>query len=224
MQFRTGEGVLLVGWVLGDGTQGITLAHANGRMVNSWLSFEERLVEGGFMVILWVFRNIKPSGFAPLSSSLRRDLDVSAAAQVLRERGATKILTIGASDGRNTTAVAAPRIPNLVGIALLSSPSRSKGDGSKALKQLKSDIPAFFAVSTNDPGGKFYPEVKAPYDSSAVKHKEFDVLTSYEHDCDLLSDVDAYSRIKGSAEAQKQERRQLANPLMRFISDAFRGE
>lgn len=221
VQFRTVDGILLVGWVLGEGTRGITLGHANGWMVNSWLPFGERLAEAGYMVILWEFRNIPPSGSAPQSSWQRWDLDVLAAAQVLREHGATKILAMGASDGGNATAVASPHIPDLVGIALLSSPARSKGDGPKALAQLKPVIPAFFAVSTDDPGGKFYSEVKALYDGSVSTHKEFHVLTSYEHGTDLLSDVDAYSAKKGSTTGQKAERRQLADDLMRFVNDAF---
>lgn len=221
VQFRTEDGILLVGWVLGESTRGVTLAHANGWMVNSWLPFARRLVEAGYMVILWEFRNIEPSGFAPPPSWQRWDLDVLAAAQVLRERGATRILAMGASDGGNATAVASPHIPDLAGIALLSSPARSKGDGVKALGQLSPDIPAFFAVSTDDPGGRFYPEVEALYRGSAATHKEFHVLTSYEHGTDLLSDEDASSRMKGSTEAQKQERRRLAEDLMRFAGDSF---
>jgi pimeloyl-ACP methyl ester carboxylesterase len=221
VQFRTEDGVLLVGWVLGGGARGITLAHANGWMVNSWLPFAERLVAAGYMVILWEFRGIEPSGMAPRGADNRWDLDVLAAAQVLREHGATRILTMGASDGGNATAVAAPSIPDLVGIALLSSPARSKGNGVAALGRLSPDIPAFFAVSTNDPGGKFYPEVEALYKGSTALHKEFHVLTSYEHGTDLLSEEDAYSRMKGSTPPQKEERRQLADSLMRFVNYAF---
>jgi hypothetical protein len=51
--------------------------------------------------------------------------------------------------------------------------------------------------------------------------KELHILTSYEHGTDLLSDVDVYSRMVGSTEAQKEERRKLANDLMRFVNDAF---
>lgn len=221
VQFRTEDGVLLVGWVLGEGTRGITLGHANGWMVNSWLPFAERLVDAGYMVILWEFRNIEPSGRAPRGAELRWDLDVLAAVEVLRERGATKILAMGASDGGTATAVASPRIPDLVGVAILSSPARSKDNGVAALGKLDPSIPAFFAVSTNDPGGKFYPEVEALYNGSASTKKEFHVLSSYEHGSDLLSDTDRYSAIKGSTPEQKQERRQLADDLMRFVNNAF---
>ncbi len=221
VQFRTEDGVLLCGYVLGQGNKGITLAHANGWMVKSWLPFGLRLVDAGYMVILWEFRNIAPSGFAPEAESQRWDLDVLAAAQVLRERGVTQILCMGASDGGNATAVAAPFVHGLVGLALLSSPANSKGNGPQALAQI--DVPAFFAVSTDDPGGNFYPEVETLYNACASPQKEFHVLTSYEHGTDLLSDEDVYSRMKGSTEEQKQERRQLADDLMHFTDDTFSG-
>ncbi len=52
VQFITEDGVLLCGYVLGEGRQGITLGHANGWMVKSWLPFGERLVDAGYMIII----------------------------------------------------------------------------------------------------------------------------------------------------------------------------
>lgn len=218
VQFRTEDGVLLCGYVLGTGSKGITLGHANGWSVGSWLPFGERLADAGYLVILWSFRNNLPSESSP---NRRWDLDVLAAAQVLRERGATEILAMGASDGGNATAVAAPHIPELVGLGILSAPANSIGDGPAALSQV--NAPAFFAVSDNDPGGEFLPEVQALYDACASEQKELHVLTSYEHGTDLLSAEDHYSSgaYGGSTEAQKQERRQLADTLMRFVDEAF---
>lgn len=227
VQFRTEDGVLLCGWVIGEGTRGITLGHANGWGPASWLPFGERLVDEGYMVIIWAFRGLYPSGDDPSGSDLRVmqrwDLDVLAAAQVLRERGAMEILSMGASDGGNATAVAATHIPELVGLGILSSPAMSKGDGPAALSEIT--VPAFFAVSNNDPGSgggeRFLQEVQKLYDACASEQKELHVLTSYEHGTDLLSDVDVYSALAGSTEEQKQERRQLADDLMRFVNGAF---
>ena len=218
VQFRTEDGVLLCGYVIGEGSKGIMLAHANGWRVSSWLPFGERLLDAGYKVILWSFRDNLPSE----SSARRRwDLDVLAAAQVLRESGVTEIMAIGASDGGNATAVAAPYIPELVGLGILSSPAGSIGDGPAALSQIT--VPAFFAVSDNDPGGKFLPEVQALYDACASEQKELHILKSYEHGSDLLSDEDMYSSgaYGGSTEEQKEERRQLAEDLMRFVDDSF---
>lgn len=221
VQFRTEDGVLLCGWVIGESTKGVTLGHANGWGTVSWLSFGERLVDAGYRVIIWEFRNIPPSGDASPGEDQRWDLDVLAAVQVLREYGVTEIVAMGASDGGSATAVAAPNIPELVGLGILSSPARSKGDGPAALSQI--NVPAFFAVSDNDPGGKFLPEVQALYDACISEQKELHILTSYEHGTDLLSDEDKYSggAYGGSTEEQKQERRQLADDLMRFVNNAF---
>lgn len=229
VQFRTEDGVLLCGWVIGEGTKGITLGHANGWGTTSWLPFGERLVDQGYMIIIWEFRGLYPSGDSPAGSDLRTeqrwDLDVLAAAEVLRERGATEIIAMGASDGGNAAAVAAPHIPGLVGLGILSSPARSKGDGPAALSQIT--VPAFFAVSSSDPGAgggdQFMREVQTLYDACASEQKELHILTSYEHGTDLLSDEDMYSggAYGGSTEEQKQERRQLADDLMRFVNGAF---
>lgn len=227
VQFKTEDGVLLCGWVLGEGTKGVTIGHANGWKPLSCLPFAERLVEEGYMVIIWEFRNLYPSGNAPAGAEQRWDLDVLAATQVLRERGATEIFAMGASDGGNATAVASPQIPDLVGLGILSSPSNSKGDGQAALAQIT--VPSFFAVSNNDPGtgggDTFLKEVQKLYDACASEQKEMHILTSYEHGTDLLSDADYYSAMTpgGSTEEQKQERRQLADDLVKFINNAFGG-
>lgn len=225
VQFRTEDGVLLCGWVIGEGTNGITLGHANGWGTTSWLPFGERLVNAGYQIIIWEFRNNPPSDNAASGEDQRWDLDVLAAAQVLREYGVTKIVAMGASDGGNATAVAAPYIPELVGLGILSSPARSKGDGPAALSQIT--VPAFFAVSSSDPGAgggdQFMREVQTLYDACASDQKELHILTSYEHGTDLLSDEDKYSggEYGGSTEKQKQERRQLADDLMRFVNNSF---
>ncbi len=107
-----------------------------------------------------------------------------AAAQVLKERSVAEIITIGASDDGNAIAVASPDIPELVGLYILSSPARSLGDDLAALSQIT--VPAFFAVSDNDPRRNFLPEVQALYDACASEQKELHILTSYEHGSNLL--------------------------------------
>lgn len=174
VRFVTEDGISLCGYVLGEGSRGITLGHANGWMVKSWLPFAERLVDEGYMVILWEFRGNAPSGSATGVATRRWDLDVLAAAQVLKERGATKILSMGVSDGGTATAVAAPHIPDLIGLGILSSPKDSVGNALEAIGKIS--VPAFFAVSTNDFAGNFYPEVKALYEACSSTQKQFHVI------------------------------------------------
>ncbi|NEZ41913.1 alpha/beta hydrolase [Paenibacillus alvei] len=224
VEFVTQDGVKLCGYVLGSGNKGITLGHENGWMVDSWLPFAERLVKEGYMVILWAFRNDEPSDSVSGDGTYRRDLDVLAAAQVLRERGATKILSMGASIGGTSTAVAAPNIPELVGLGILSSP-RQFGINPEisALEAVKKiDVPAFFAVSEKDPTGNYYDEVKALYEASASKQKQFHVIHSSEHGTDMLSEEGRYSKLsKDSAVEQKKERKALADKLLLFVNNSF---
>lgn len=226
VQFVTEDGVLLCGYVLGKGSKGITLGHANGWMVKSWLPFAERLVEEGYQVILWEFRNNKPSGSAEGEAGNRWDLDVIAAAQVLRERGATEILSMGASDGGTATAAAAPHIPDLVGLGILSSPSINSNTGGKgkALEGVgKINVPAFFAVSKNDFAGDLYPHVKALYDACSSEQKQFIVIDGSDHGTDMISpEVPGvgYASLPENDE-QKQKRQDLADRLMLFVNNAF---
>ncbi len=222
VQFRTEDGVLLCGYVLGEGSRGITLGHPNGWMVKSWLPFAERLVDAGYMVILWEFRNIEPSGFAPESESRRWDLDVLAAAQVLREKGAKQILAMGASDGGTATAIAAPDIPELAGLGILSSPKDSIGDAVSAMARVK-DVPAFFAVSTNDSSGNFYPHVEALYEACTSTQKQFNVIEGFDHGTDMITPVVpglGYASMPVD-EAQVQKRQELSDKLLLFANDVF---
>lgn len=226
VQFVTEDGVLLCGYVLGEGSRGITLGHANGWMVKSWLPFAERLVDAGYQVILWEFRNNKPSGSAEGEAANRWDLDVLAAAQVLRERGATEILSMGASDGGTATAAAAPYIPDLVGLGILSSPSINTNTGGKG-KALEGvgeiNVPAFFAVSKDDFAGDLYPHVKALYEACSSTQKQFNVIDGPDHGTDMITpEVPGvgYAALPQNDE-QIQKRKELADKLMTFVNEAF---
>lgn len=226
VQFITEDGVLLCGYVLGEGSRGITLGHANGWMVKSWLPFAERLVDAGYQVILWEFRNNKPSGSAEGEAANRWDLDVLAAAQVLRERGATEILSMGASDGGTATAAAAPYIPDLVGLGILSSPSINTNTGGKG-KALEGvgeiSVPAFFAVSKDDFAGDLYPHVEALYEACSSVEKQFNVVDGPDHGTDMITpEVPGvgYAALPKNDE-QIQKREELADKLMSFVNEAF---
>lgn len=216
VQFITEDGILLCGYVLGNGSQGITLGHANGWTAASWLSFAEKLVDKGYQVIIWTYRNNEPSGSASGEAAYRLDLDVLAAVKVLRERGATEILSMGASVGGTSTAVAAPNIPELVGLGILSSP-RNFGSINALEAVRKIDVPAFFAVSSKDFTGNYYDEVSALYESCSSTQKQFHVIDSPEHGTDMLSENDMFS----STDEQIQKRKELAEKLMVFVNESF---
>jgi dienelactone hydrolase len=191
VQFKTSDGILLSGLLLGEGSKGVTLGHANGWDVCSWLPMAEKLADHGYQVILWSYRNNKPSGEATGQAYSRADLDVLAASQVLTERGVTKIVSAGASIGGTSSAVAAPHIPQLAGLAILSSP-RTFGTTAEisALEAIKNvRVPSFFAVSTKDPTGDYYSETEALYKASTSNQKEWIVIDEAYHGTDMLSDT-----------------------------------
>lgn len=187
ISFRTSDGVKLVGYVLGSGTNGVTLGHASGWTLKSLVPFANELVEKGYKVIMWDYRNNPPSDIVSKGTATDRlDLDALAAVDVLRSEGVNKIFMLGASMGGTSSIIAATQNPDLVGLGILSSP---RGTGSAifagdAIKQVT--VPSFFAVSKNDFSGDYFTEVKALYDNSGAKDKVFNTIDSGEHGFDML--------------------------------------
>ncbi len=147
-----------------------------------------------------------------------------AAARVLRERGAEEILTMGASDGGTATVLAAPDIPELVGLGILSSPKDSVGDAVSAMGRMK-DVPAFFAVSTDDSSGNFYPHVEALYNACPSTKKQFVVVQGFDHGTDMVT-----PEVPGLGyaflpvdEMQIQKRQELSDQLLLFVNSVFTG-
>lgn len=226
VQFVTEDGVVLCGYVLGTGSRGVTLGHAMGWGLKSWLPFGERLAEEGYQVILWEFRNILPSAQAPEGMSQRWDLDVLAAAQVLRERGVTEILAMGASYGGTATAVAAAQIPELAGVAIFSAPSYDMEiDAIDAMASVTA--PAFFAVSKEDwqnAPGVYQEHVEALYEACGSDQKESHIVEGSDHGSDLITvpaEGELGVAVPPKTEEQRKAREEMADELMRFVKEAF---
>ena len=226
VQFVTEDGVALCGYVLGEGNKGVAIAHAKGWMLKSCLPFGERLADEGYQVILWEFRNTYPSGNADEKSEELWNLDVLAAVQVLRERGVDEVFCMGASYGGSATAVAAVEIPELVGVAILSSPANvSDIDPIGAMRRIT--VPAFFAVSIEDfqgAPGVYQKEVETLYEACASTQKEIHILEGTAHGTDLITVPPegglGYASIPKTDEAV-QERNEMADLLLQFIGNTF---
>ncbi|MDD4849172.1 MAG: alpha/beta fold hydrolase [Gemmiger sp.] len=227
VQFLTEDGVKLTGYLFGEGEKGITLAHARGWMLKSCLPLAERLADAGYQVIIWEFRNTLPSEDAPAAMSQRWDLDVLVAAAVLRARGATQILCMGASYGGTATAVAATEIPELVGLCILSAPAQDMPiDPIRALEKIT--VPAFFAVSTEDiqgAPGVYQEQVEALYEACASTDKTFHLVDGPDHGTDMVTIPPSnagYGTLPKDEQHQKQ-REELQAQLLQFIGHAFDG-
>lgn len=216
VEFKASDGTKLIGYVLGSGNKGITLGHANGWTLHSMVPFANELVEKGYKVIMWDYRNNKPSDVYPDTDSrfFRIDLDVLAAVEVLKEEGVNQFFMLGASIGGTSTAVAASQTANLVGLGILSSPRNSGGGVVDALSAVqKITVPSFFAVSKDDFSGDYYTEVKALYDASASSNKVFKTIDSSEHGFNMLLTPDKY--LEGTPkETPGQFTKEKDKPLM----------
>lgn len=226
VQFVTEDGVALCGYILGTGSRGITLGHAKGWGLKSWLPFGERLAKEGYQVILWEFRDTAPSASSAAEMRQRWDLDVLAAAQVLREWGVTEIIAMGASYGGTATAVAAAEIPELAGVVILSSPAYDMEiDAISAMESVSA--PAFFAVSREDwqnAPGVYQKHVEALYEACGSKRKEIHIVEGSDHGTDMITvpaEGELGYAVLPKTQEQQKAREELADELMRFVKEAF---
>jgi pimeloyl-ACP methyl ester carboxylesterase len=119
--FRTTDGALLDGAVLGHGQVGVVLAPELGGDVCNWLPYALFLGQHGYQVLLFDPRGQGLSPFPTSQSDGRVNADVVAGEQELRRRGATQIVLAGASLGGSAVLIAAASIkPSVAGVVSLS--------------------------------------------------------------------------------------------------------
>ena len=104
--FRASDGVALKGVLLGRGTTGVALAHEFRRDLCSWLPFARVLARKGYLVFDFDARNFGSSARVNSAAAFAVDRDVRGAVNVLRARGAKRIVLGGASMGGTAVLVA----------------------------------------------------------------------------------------------------------------------
>jgi dienelactone hydrolase len=109
VDLTTSDGVHLVGALAGSGTTGIVLAHQRNGDGCGWLDYGARLAGYG-MVLAPGLRGFGGSDEGQGDGETRYDLDVVAAAEELKRRGATRIVLMGASIGGTSVILAAPEL------------------------------------------------------------------------------------------------------------------
>ncbi|MBW1599483.1 alpha/beta hydrolase [Streptomyces sp. JJ38] len=205
ISFTASDGVRLSGLVLGSGPRGVVLSHENGNNICSWLGFAEELAAANYQVLVYDQRNAL-LGASEQADDFRFDLDVEAAVQELRDRGVTHVLAGGASMGGTATATVAPKIHDLVGLLILSSPSTLPPDMTPLPGLAKVTVPSFFAAATGDM--TFVDEVRALYEASGAKNKQIHILDGGAHGVLMMADGEQGARLHDRALA--------------FVEDAFR--
>jgi pimeloyl-ACP methyl ester carboxylesterase len=130
--FEARDGVALDGRLFGEGTTGVVLSHMQPADQRSWFGYAERLADQGYLVLTYNFRGYCPGGDAGCSQG-ERDVssiwqDVLGASDLVRSRGATSVVLVGASMGGTASLVAGAQEPAGAGVIVtLSAPESIEG-------------------------------------------------------------------------------------------------
>jgi pimeloyl-ACP methyl ester carboxylesterase len=111
VSFEARDGVRLEGRVFGEGTTAVVLSHMLPADQRSWFRLANRLADQGYLVLTFDFRGYCPGGDGGCSEG-ERDIaeiwqDVLGAIDLVRSRGAARVVLIGASMGGTASLVAA---------------------------------------------------------------------------------------------------------------------
>jgi pimeloyl-ACP methyl ester carboxylesterase len=203
VRFTTFDRVRLIGVELGSGPRVVILAHqgggGEGPWLCAWMRYARVLALQGYRVLAFDHRGFGSSGHTThWSRQTRVDFDVLAAIQVMRARGARKIVLAGASLGGAAALSAAALAPTRVdGVISFASPQVfGRVDASRAVRTLR--VPALFVSAAED--NNFADEARALYEACASPDKRLAIVPGTVHGAPVLRDpatrqlVDAWIR------------------------------
>ena len=147
--FTTEDGAVIYADLYGAGERGVVLAHGGQFTKESWQAQAEQLAHAGFHVLAFDFRGFGKShgpGDSNMYSAPMR-LDVIAAVDYLRKKGARNVAVVGASFGGSAAvdACIASSTPQIQRLVLLAAEPSGPAD------QIK--IPVLLIVARNDTSG-----------------------------------------------------------------------
>jgi esterase/lipase len=185
VSFRTWDGFTLRGVVLGRGSVGVVLGHEKNADLCNWLPFARVLAGAGYRVLALDFRGHGSSQATRANlKAFRLDRDFAAGAKLLRSRGATRTVLMGASMGGTGALVAAAALqPQPAAVVVLSSLTDfSSLDARPAVTRLRS--PTLYVVGKDD--SCCTEDMQTLYDTAASPVKRLEFLDSGEHGTKLL--------------------------------------
>ena len=145
--FTTGDGVELKGKLFGEGDTGVVLAHMFASDQTGWWEFGQVLADEGYIALSFDFRGYGESGGSKDINLI--DVDIRAALEVLRDRGASSIFLIGASMG-GTASLKVAASGSVAGVVSLSSPLDFRG---LTVEKERVRVPVLLMVSEEDEPG-----------------------------------------------------------------------
>jgi WD40 repeat protein len=196
--FTTIDGITLAGTLFGKGDTAVILAHQGtpGADQRTWHPFANLLAEHGYTALTFDFRGVGQSEGKLLYGNLA--MDVSAAVQLLQNRGYQKIICIGASMG-GTACIRAAQDHAFVGLVALAS-TMTAGSGTDSLRLTPDDLknltqPKLF-ISANGDHGVVVGDTKRMYELSP-NPKNLLLLPGTQHGTNLF-DTDAGEKLSAA--------------------------
>jgi len=193
VSFASRDGVGLEGRLFGRGTTAVVLSHMLPADQRSWFDFAGRLAEHGYLVLTYDFRGYCPGGDGGCSRG-ERDVssiwqDVLGAIDLVRSRGATRVVLVGASMGGTASLVAAAEEGvDVEAVVALSAPVSIEGlvaDGS-LLQQISAGklfIAGVGDAAAADAAEELYATSPPP--------KRVEIVPADDHGTDLLTGAQA---------------------------------
>ena len=183
-----GEGV-----VCGSGPRGVALGHMGGQDLCAWLPYARRLATDGYHVLAFDFRQHGSSAYPAAPRRLWRvDLDMRAAAGVLRRRGARTVVIAGGSLGAIASVWAgASTTPPVDGVVSLSAPDFFRTvDLVVVARRLTS--PVLFMAAEDD--GLFVDAARKLYDAAGSTDKRLVTFPAGGHGINMFRGSGAAER------------------------------
>lgn len=192
VSFESADGVLLSGRLFGpEGARvGVVLAHMRPADQRSWFGFARTLADEGYLALTFDFRGYCPGGEGGCSQG-ERDLaaiwlDVLAAIDLLRSRGATTVALVGASMGGTASLVAAAQPESdVAAVVTLSAPASIEGlEATREVLAATTGTAKLYIAGLQDTLAA--EAAKALYDGSPAP-KRYEIVTAGDHGTDLLT-------------------------------------
>lgn len=175
VDFRSGDGSALQGFMIGDGAVGVVLANESSGDLCQWKPYAYALSQQKYRVLAFNF-------------GAHIDQDVVGATAALRAAGSPRVVLIGASMGATAVLAAAAQIaPPVSAVVSLSGPSDFDGVHAQAAVA-RLTMPALFLAGADDQ--PFANNARTMYRATHAPDRQLLIVPSSSHGVALLPVVD----------------------------------